>query len=151
MNLENSIEALNSLVEINNDRIEGYKTAADQTEEADLKDLFAECLKTSEKCKSELVSEVRRLNGTPAEGTKTSGKIYRVWMDFKALLTGKSRSAILNSCVYGEEVARDAYTDTLSTCSTDLNDKQIALLKAHLSMLKADFTKVKGLKELATL
>ncbi|MEY4935505.1 MAG: hypothetical protein RIS64_1864 [Bacteroidota bacterium] len=151
MNIENSIEALNSLIEINNDRIEGYKTAVDQTDEADLKNLFSECIKTSEKCKSELVSEVRHLNGTPAEGTKTTGKIYRVWMDFKALITGKSRSAILNSCVYGEEVARDAYMDALNTCSMDLNDQQIALLKTQLAMLKADFTKVKGLKELATL
>jgi hypothetical protein len=33
----------------------------------------------------------------------------------------------------------------------DLNDQQIALLKTQLAMLKADFTKVKGLKELATL
>jgi uncharacterized protein (TIGR02284 family) len=150
MNLENSIEALNTLIEINNDRIEGYKTASEETKESDLKNLFSECARTSEKCKSELVTEVRNLKGTPIEGTKTTGKIYRVWMDFKAMITGKSRSSILNSCVYGEDVAVETYTDTIKTHGGDLTDKQIALLQSQLSMVKADLKKVKNLKELAT-
>jgi uncharacterized protein (TIGR02284 family) len=148
MNRENSIDALNALIEINNDRIEGYKTASEETKEMDLKGLFSECVKTSEKCKSELVKEVLDLQGTPIAGTKTTGKIYRVWMDFKALVTGESRSAILNSCVYGEEVALETYTDTLKTYGGDLSDKQITLLETQLLWVEADYYKVKGLREL---
>ena len=37
MNTEKSIEILNSLIQINNDRIQGYETASKETEEVDLK------------------------------------------------------------------------------------------------------------------
>lgn len=109
MEREKTIDVLNSLITINNDRIEGYETASEGTEEHDLKTLFARFISTSQKCKRELIMEVRTLGGEVAEGTKTSGKIYRIWMDVKAALTGKDRKAILDSCEYGEDEAQDTY------------------------------------------
>ena len=150
MNHQNAIDALNTLVEINNDRIEGYKTAAEETDEMSLQTLFAQFSKTSQKCHAELVTEVRSLGGTPAEGTKTSGKIYRVWMDFKALLTGKSRSTILNSCEYGEDVALATYDDVLSDNLEDLTSVQQAMLRVQRLLIKADHDKVKALRDMAT-
>ena len=89
MEKEKTIEVLNTLITINNDRIEGYDTATKETDEQDLKTLFAEFTATSQKCKQELVTEVTKLGGKIAEGTMTSGKFFRVWMDVKAALTGK--------------------------------------------------------------
>ncbi|MFV5690363.1 DUF2383 domain-containing protein [Flavobacterium sp. ZT3R25] len=63
MDQEKSIDVLNTLIEINNDRIEGYKTALEETEESDLKALFSQLMKTSQNCKMELVSEVQKLGG----------------------------------------------------------------------------------------
>jgi uncharacterized protein (TIGR02284 family) len=148
MNLENSIDALNTLIQINNDRIEGYKTASEETEDTDLKILFSELSKTSQTCNAALATEVKSLGGTPTEGTKTTGKIYRVWMDFKALVTGKSRSAILNSCEYGEDVAVSTYEDVLDDHSEDLTTVQQAMLKKQHLLIKADHDKVKGMREL---
>jgi uncharacterized protein (TIGR02284 family) len=76
MEKEKSIEVLNTLITINNDRIEGYETATKETEEQDLKTLFGQFISTSRKCKQELVSEVTRLGGEVAEGTMTSGKFF---------------------------------------------------------------------------
>jgi uncharacterized protein (TIGR02284 family) len=96
------VDSLNNLIQINNDRIQGYITAAKETEESDLKSLFSEMLNTSQECRRELTDAVVKLGGTPVEGTTTSGKLYRVWMDVKAALTSKDRTAILNSCEFGE-------------------------------------------------
>ena len=41
MENEKTIAVLNTLITINNDRIEGYETASKETEEQDLKALFA--------------------------------------------------------------------------------------------------------------
>lgn len=41
-----AIDSLNPLIVINNDRIEGYKTAAHENKEAFLKDLFGELAAT---------------------------------------------------------------------------------------------------------
>src|SRR5690349_19819739 len=107
MDNEKSIDVLNMLIQINNDRIEGYQTASKETEERDLQSLFSDLIETSETCRAELTEEVERLGGTPAEGTKTSGKFFRAWMDVKAAITGKDRKAILSSCEFGEDAAVD--------------------------------------------
>ncbi|MBG6111152.1 uncharacterized protein (TIGR02284 family) [Flavobacterium sp. CG_23.5] len=145
MENEKTISLLNNLIEINNDRIEGYKTATDETDESDLKALFTQFKQTSEKCKSELTSEVHRLGAEPVEGTRVTGKFFRVWMDVKAALTGKDRKAILNSCEYGEGVAQDNYEDTLKDASTDLSFEQQNMLKSQLEVLRADHNTVKQL------
>ena len=65
--MENSknISALNKLIEINNDRIEGYGTASKEASDTDLKSLFGELAATSQKNVSELHSEVKRLGRLP--------------------------------------------------------------------------------------
>ena len=148
MEKEKTIEVLNTLITINNDRIEGYETAGKETEEHDLKTLFATFSSTSEKCKTELVAEVIKLGGTPADGTRTTGKFFRVWMDVKAALTGKDRKAILNSCEYGEDVAQKTYEDALKNDSENLSTEQQSMIKAQHSLLVADHDKVKMMRDL---
>ena len=145
MNNEEQVEILNTLIVINNDRIEGYETASEDTEESDLKKLFADLQHTSQKCKSELISEVQRLGGTPDEGTRITGKFFRVWMDVKAALTGNDRKAILNSCEYGENVAVETYDDALRNNMEELTSPQQTMLSMHQAMLKADHSTVKGM------
>jgi uncharacterized protein (TIGR02284 family) len=150
MENQKSIDLLNTLIEINNDRIEGYETASKETEEADLKSLFAQLSQTSYACKAELVGEVEALGGTPVEGTKVSGKFFRVWMDVKAALTGKDRKAILDSCEYGEDVAVDTYKKVLENHANEeeeLTSDQIAMIEEQYQLIKADHDTVKSLRD----
>ena len=148
MNNEKSIEILNSLIEINNDRIEGYETAAKETDEGDLKSLFSQFIETSRKCKNELVKEVTKLGGEPAEGTLATGKLYRVWMDLKAALTAKDRKAILSSCEFGEDVAVGSYDKAMKS-NGDLAPDQHAIINSQYSVIKADHDKVKAMRDMA--
>src|SRR6188768_3687752 len=111
MDTEKAIKALNKLIEINNDRIEGYEKAANETNEIDLKTLFNQMASTSMECKAALEKEVLLLGGKPEEGTTTSGKFFRAWMDVKAAISGKDRGAILDSCEYGEDNAKETYEE----------------------------------------
>ena len=105
---EKAIGILNDLIQINNDRIVGYDKAIDELkdEDADLKTLFHRYTQDSKQFATELTYEVTRLGGNPTEGTTNSGKIYRVWMDLKAAITGKDRQTILNNCEFGEDAAQ---------------------------------------------
>lgn len=149
MENEKTIEVLNALITINNDRIEGYETAAKETEEQDLKTLFAQFAATSQKCKTELENEVVKLGGTPAEGTRVSGKFFRLWMDVKAALTGKDRKAILDSCEYGEDMAKNTYENALENDAENLSAQQQAMIKAQHILLVADHNQIKAMRELA--
>lgn len=146
MNRANAIEALNTLIEINHDRIEGYKTAAEESDVSDLSEFFLQFAVTSHNCNKELVEEVTRLGGTPLEGTRMTGKLHRVWMDFKALITGKSRDSILSSCEYGDETALETYDDVLKTSEEELGFAQHAMLKAQRAMIQADYNRVKNMR-----
>ena len=147
MTNETVIDALNALIVINNDRIEGYDTAAKETEEADLKDLFHNCMNTSATCKAKLIAEVHLLGGTPDEGTRMTGKFFRVWMDVKAFLTSKDRVSILNSCEFGENVAIDAYKAVLTDKTEALSLGHIALLNAQQILLTNDRDRIVALRE----
>jgi uncharacterized protein (TIGR02284 family) len=147
MKKDKTIEVLNSLITINNDRIEGYETASKETKENDLKSLFGRFILTSQKCKQELVKEVYALGGEVAEGTNVSGKFFRVWMDVKAALTGQDRKAILDSCDYGEEKARETYDEALGRDLEHLSANQQTIIIVQKSLLNDDHNHIKSLRD----
>jgi uncharacterized protein (TIGR02284 family) len=146
METEKTITALNELIQINNDRIEGYKTAAEETEDFDLKTFFTKLKSTSAQINSELRTEVSRLGGTPTEETRTTGKFFRAWMDVKAAITGNDRKLILDSCEYGEDVAKRTYENILSNDAGNFTDAQLSMLREQHRVLTADHDKVKGMR-----
>ena len=149
MNTVKSIEILNSLIEVNNDRIEGYKTALTETHEADVRLLFEECTQTSRNCHRELSHEVRTLGGTPLVGTRAAGKFFRIWMDLKAAMTITDRRTVLNSCQYGDEMAVQSYEIVLTKHLEDLTIPQQNMVKAQCVLIKADHDGVKNLRDMS--
>ena len=147
--MENSknIDALNQLIEINNDRIEGYETASKEAKDTDLKSLFGELASTSQKNVSELRSEVKRLGGEPEEGTRVTGKFFRAWMDIKAAFTGNDRHAILESCEFGEDKALETYESVLEKYDTELSAEHRSLVTNQKTALRADHDRVKALRD----
>jgi len=133
------VEVLNDLVMINNDRITGYQRAIKdlKTDDDDLKSLFDQMIVRSQKIKSDLVNEIQVLHGDVETGTTDLGKIYRAWMEVKAVFTGESRHAILSNCEAGEDAAQKAYKKALETERLPaflrelLTQQQITLKDSH--------------------
>lgn len=148
MNKEKSIVVLNNLIEINNERIEIYKTAKKVTEEDDLKDLFSEFQKTSTIFKSELVEEVQKMGGVPVNVTRNNTLLVRLWVNFKSKLIGHDREDILNTLEYNEFVAIKSYKDTLSDNLDYLTAELHIMLKSQQLLLTAHHDKVKKLGDL---
>ncbi len=143
---EKIVDVLNTLVQINNDRIEGYGHAINETDDSDLKGLFNRMAAKSRMLNSELANGVLKYGGQPTESTTTLGKVFRVWMDFKATLTGKDRKAILVSCEYGEDAAQDTYANAIKNGS-DLPSDIKSLIIAQKALLSEDHNRVKALRD----
>ncbi|MBL7717813.1 MAG: PA2169 family four-helix-bundle protein [Flavipsychrobacter sp.] len=133
-----SVEVLNDLVLINNDRIAGYERAINESKDldVDLKATFRSMVKESEENKKELTDKIRQHGGTVESGTTTAGKIYRAWMDVKAKFTGNDRKAILASCEFGEDAAQRAYRSALDAdmdgdCRQVVAQQQQSLQNSH--------------------
>jgi len=142
-NCQKFIEVLNNLIEINNDRMEGYERATKDAKEADLKNLFSQLSETSRNGRKELSAEVKKMGGIPKEGTSVSGKVYRAWKDVKVSLTKKDRKAILNSCECGEDIAVKAYKNIIDNNSVAGHSN---LLKKQYDLIKRDYDKVRSLR-----
>jgi len=147
-NNQEIIDSLNNLIQINNDRIQGYLTASQETDQSDLKSVFSEMMTASQECRRELVQEVVKLGGTPVEGTTVSGKLFRVWMDIKAAITSKDRKAILNSCEFGEDAAVKTYQTEIDGDALN-GTEYLLIVKEQYAKIKSGHDKIKQLRDAA--
>jgi len=146
-NTEQTVEALNDLIKIHNDRIQGYEKAIKDTEEgnADLKQLFTSFIGDSHKFKLALATEVQTYGKDIENTTSNSGGIHRTWLSVKAFFTGNSEKSILEECEFGEDATQKAY-------KTAIEDEHVpAYIKEMLTeqnvTLKAAHDKVKALRD----
>jgi uncharacterized protein (TIGR02284 family) len=143
---DETVSALNKLVEINNDRIDGYEKAVNETNESDLKAKFSQFASQSRQYRSQLEGLVTEHGGKAVEGTTVSGKFYRAWMDIKAALSGKDRKAIIGSCEYGEDVAKETYEKVLED-NADLPERVRNIIRQQYDGIKEAHDSVKQMRE----
>lgn len=140
---EKLINLFNTLIEINNDRADGYKTAAAETNEPDLKILFAQFQLTSQNCKSQIVAEMHKLRRIPIHGVKTSGNFYKVWSEFKDSAAAMNRVAILAACLKGEDFADGIYQRALENNNDQLAPDTQAMVYAQYEQIRAECDEVR--------
>lgn len=145
--IKKDAEVLNDLIEINNDRVEGYTRAIAETatDDNDLRSLFTDMANESRGYADELRQHVTETGEDPTDGTTNKGKIYRMWMDVKAFITGHDRKAILASCEFGEDAAQKAYKTALE--EEDLLAETRALITEQKSKLRASHDKIKRMRD----
>jgi len=146
----NLVEVLNDLIQINNDRIEGYQKAIMEArdQDIDLKAVFSRMADESRKYISELSHEVYKLGGEPATtNTTISGKIYRAWLDIKSAFISNERLALLETCEFGEDAAQKAYQQALvsdETLSIDIRQ----LIASQKESLKGSHDIIKKYRDM---
>lgn len=146
---EETTEVLNDLIQINNDRVEGYQKAVEETKDSDvdLKAIFKEMADQSMKYTNELTQEVARLGGDATTSTTLSGKVYRVWMDLKSAVTGKSRETVLENCEFGEDAAQKAYNAALES-DAYLSAEVRQMITSQKSALKTSHDLIKNYRDM---
>ena len=140
-------EILNDLIQINNDRVAGYQKAMEElkSEDSDLKSLFVKMIGESHKLKMALATEVEVLGKDPEMGTTNAGKIYRAWMDVRAMFSGHDRKTVLNNCEFGEDAAQKAYKMALETDGLSANLRE--LISEQKMSLRSSHDEIKALRD----
>jgi len=142
-----TIEVLNDLVQINNDRISGYERAIKETEagDDDLKILYASMIAESHRIKIALATEVQAIGGNVEQDTTAGGKIYRAWMDVKAIFGGRDRHTVLSNCEAGEDATQRAYRMALEHEHLPAYIKE--LLTRQKEALKESHDEIRSLRD----
>ncbi|MDB5272314.1 MAG: hypothetical protein JWO58_681 [Chitinophagaceae bacterium] len=145
---QNTIEVLNDLIRINNDRVTGYTKAIEELkdEDNDLRVVFQSFVLTSKRIISELTEAILNKGGEPAHDTTAAGKIYRAWMDVKATFTGHDTLSILSACEYGEDAAQKSYKIAIED-SIGIEVDSLQLITAQKAELKKEHDSVKEYRD----
>jgi len=145
---EKSVEVLNDLIEINNDRIAGFERASKDLEgsDGDLLAIFENMIRESRSNVQELTTAINQVGGQAETGTSGTGAIHRTWLDVKATFTGHDRKSILSECERGEDAIKKAYKSAM-TNDNDLSADQTQLVAKQQKGIVSAHDKIKALRD----
>lgn len=147
--LEKKADLLNKLIEINNDRIEGYGKAIEIISNigyVDLQTVFEKYRDQSIQFKAELTPLVHRTGEEPTDDTRTSGKLFRVWMDIKSAVAPSSSKAVLESCERGEDEFKAVYRQCLEEATSHAID-MVPIIQSQAELQLAAHDHIKELRD----
>ncbi|HSI85260.1 MAG: PA2169 family four-helix-bundle protein [Candidatus Methylacidiphilales bacterium] len=145
--MKNPLSTLKSLVQILNDGHEGFKKAAEDIKDTELKTLFSKFSLQRKKFAGELETELRSLGEKDPqnEGTTYAGTAHRVWIDLKAAVLGNDSHAVLAEAERGEDVAVQAYKDAIA--DENLTASLRSIITRQAAEVKATHDEVKKLRD----
>jgi conserved hypothetical protein len=107
------IDVLNDLVETSINGEKGFRAAADDAKNPELKMLFERRAQDCGAGAAELQALVANLGGKPEDGGTVAGAVHRGWLNLKSAVAGRTDTAILEECERGEDVAKAQYGQAL--------------------------------------
>lgn len=106
----NVVEVLQELATVCRDSQEGYKTAAEEAEDPELRSEFQDLArKRGQEC-DELDRLIRENGGEPAPRSGSlTGQAHRMFVSLRSALSSSDRAAVLNEVARGESYAEAAF------------------------------------------
>jgi uncharacterized protein (TIGR02284 family) len=110
---DHTIDVIEKLIETCRDGQEGYRDAAEHTQNADLKEFFSRQSLERASFAGELENFAERLGKSdPDRGPSMANKLHRAWFDLKQKFGGGDAS-VLESVEAGEDNAKSHYQEAL--------------------------------------
>ena len=139
-NHSEAIEALNDLIQVNFDRIEGYERAIVEMKESNndiTASLFEQYVKSSQNNVETLSEYVVEFGGTPADSPSLGGKVHRFWMEVRNTFAIHEKESILESCIFGDAAAIKFYEAALADTTNNFPIGVTTALNVQLLAIKA--------------
>ncbi len=135
---------LNNLLEKNYDTEKGYKYAAENVKNPELKSFFNERAQERYDFGHELKSEIRNYGESPEKGSSFTGDVMRSWMNLKTHLSSNKEEAVLEETVRGEKAAVEEYNEVMK--ELDLPASTQNVLMKQRNAITAALNKVTSLE-----
>jgi uncharacterized protein (TIGR02284 family) len=106
--------SIDDLIQICRDGQEGFRTAAENTDDAQFRQIFSKYSQQRAQFAGELQSAAHSLGESkPENDSSVVGTLHRGWIDLKGAIAGKDPHAILSECERGEDSAVESYKKAL--------------------------------------
>jgi uncharacterized protein (TIGR02284 family) len=140
---QSTISTLNNLIETLKDGNEGFKTAAADVKDSNVKSTFEQLAQERATLAQELRAEVRRLGGEPEFTGSTAAAAHRGWINIKRAL-GAGEKSILSEAERGEDVAVNSFEKALKE---KLPPDVAGVVRRQYDQVKKGHDQVKSLRD----
>lgn len=147
MENKDTISSLNGLLQITNDRLEGFKNVDTKmiSSYPKLSDVYERMVTQAAEMRTDLTNLIKEIGGKLENSTSLAGDLHRSWIDLKNSLSMNRDEATLESVVFGETAAMKAYEKVLK--EGNLSEKSSIVIENQLHIIKDSVDKFKYLKE----
>ena len=141
-----TVSTLNDLLQITNDRIEGFNKVEDKVWEKypNLKSDYTHMVDQSQNMKLELKRLISERSGDAEDSTTVAGGLHRTWIDVKNAFSSDNAESTLENVTFGENAAIEAYEKALD--SGDLCPESSRVVQDQLHNLKSSYEKFRNLE-----
>ena len=147
--MENTVEivVLNELLQITNDRLEGFKNVDTKmiSSYPKLSDVYERMVTQAAQMRTDLAGIIKEKGGEVNNTTSVAGSLHRTWIDLKNSLSANRDEATLESVVFGESAAMNAYEKVLQR--EDLSADSYRIVKDQFDIIRDSVDKFQYLKE----
>jgi uncharacterized protein (TIGR02284 family) len=142
---EHVVHVLNSLIETTLDSVNGYKEAAEHTENPRFKSMFTERSAKRMELARRLQSEVRSFGGEPEDDQSMIGKLHNKFVGLKDAVTGGGNDkSVIDEVERGEDVIKAKYENAVD--DSELPPTVRELVSSGYQSVKADHDEVSRIK-----
>jgi len=135
---------LNDLIETCKDGEYGFRQAAQDAHDPELKTLFSRRAGDCSTAAARLQEQVAALGDEPEEGGTATGALHRGWLGLKSAVAGRTDLAILEECERGEDVAKSRYQSALRE---ELPPQLLALVQQQYEGVLRNHDQVRDLRD----
>lgn len=140
------VDTLNDLIQITEDSHEGYRKSAEDADEEDLKLLFNDLAAQRGAMVRDLQKLVAEQGGAPESTGTILGGAHRFFVDLKATVLGRDRTAILQEVERGESEAVRRYEAALEA---ELPPHLRDAVAGHLDRIRSDRDRIATIKRIS--
>ena len=135
---------LNELIETSKDGENGFRKAAKDAHDPELKSMFAACAERCAEGARELQQVVNSRGGDPEKTGSVAAALHRGWISVREAITDRDDKAILEECERGEDYAKAEYKKALQQ---DLPENVRAVVARQYEGVIANHDKVRALRD----
>lgn len=142
-----TVDVLNNLLQITNDRLEGFKNVDAKmiSSYPKLRQEYDHAVIQSSRFRTELSSLIQEQGGDPDDNATVAGGLHRTWIDVKNSLSFNKGEATLENVLFGEKAAIKAFENAVD--SGDLCPESTEVVQNQLNELKDSYRKFESLEE----
>ena len=140
---DDTVSQLNHLVEICRNGQQGFRKAAEHSEDAHLRALLADLASQREQFAAQLRYQVAKLGGRPEDNGTVAGAVHRTWINVRAAMSGDSERALIRECERGERFALASYRLALEH---RLHSEAARLVEAQRAQIESAYRRLQDLQ-----